>query len=83
MDEKHGRGSMRDQDREKERKRQETPGRSPQGGRSNTGSRGGSFPNPDSNRPGGGGSSQTPGEGSEKGSRGYPHSEEQEEESER
>ena len=73
MDEKHGRGSMRE-DQERERGRQETPGRSPQ----SPGSRGGESRR-GSDRPGGGSSSQTPGGGSQKGSRGNPRSEEREE----
>ena len=79
MDEKNKRGSMReDQDRERQKKRQETPGRSPQSPGSRSSGRG-SHPNEDSNRPGGGSSSGMPDSEGQKGSRDYFHEEEESE----
>jgi hypothetical protein len=80
MDEKNRRGSMKeDQDRERQSRRQETPGRSPLSPGSRSSGRG-SNSTPGSNRPGGGSSSGLPGNESQKGSRGYFHDEEQESE---
>ncbi len=78
MDEKHGRGSMKDdQDRERQRGGQQTPGRNPQSPGSRSSDRG-NYPTPGSNRPGGGSSSGHPGGGSQRNPRGSQHDEEQE-----